>query len=64
MIWLCCVGKFKLHSKRQDLLIKAAALLKDKVRINIAFAGDGPELVRMQELAKSECVQDQMVFLG
>jgi len=61
-LFLCCIGKFKKFSKRQDLLIEALAELKDEVKV--IFAGDGPEMPRMQELARSKGVSSRVFFLG
>jgi glycosyltransferase involved in cell wall biosynthesis len=60
--WIACVGKLKADSKRQDVLIRAVALLPDGARL--AMAGDGPTRERLQELARQEGVAERILFLG
>lgn len=59
-----CVGKFKTNSKRQDLLIKAVSLLKDRAKIKVFFAGDGPTIGEMKELVSKKNLTEQVIFLG
>ena len=59
---IACVGKLKSDSKRQDVLIRAVALLPDGARL--ALAGDGPTRESLQELARQEGVADRVLFLG
>ena len=61
---VACVGKFKEDSKRQDLLIEATSRLRDSAPITVAFAGDGPTMGKMQELAEESGVIDRAIFLG
>jgi len=63
-IVICCIGKFKIGSKRQDLLISAAAELRHKQRLKIVFAGDGPEIDAMKELSSRLGLSSTVVFLG
>ncbi|MCB0322507.1 MAG: glycosyltransferase [Bdellovibrionales bacterium] len=61
---VACVGKFKKHSKRQDLLLHA---LKHSTCIkpwHVVFAGGGPELEAHRALAEELGVADRAHFLG
>jgi glycosyltransferase involved in cell wall biosynthesis len=60
--WIACVGKLKSDSKRQDVLIRAVALLPRGARL--ALAGDGPTRARLEELAREEGVAERVLFLG
>lgn len=67
-------GQFKIiqisrlyHEKKgQDILIKAAALLKNKgfTDITIDFVGTGPSMEYLKDLAKSNGIDDAVNFLG
>jgi len=62
---LFCVGSFKDYSKRQDLLIKATPTILEKFdNVRIIFAGEGPKLQHMKELAIKLGVNQRISFLG
>ena len=50
------------RTKRVDLLIRAVAALNDRTRVVIA--GDGPERVALEQLARDLGVSDTVTFLG
>ena len=61
---VACIGKFKIDSKRQDLLVEAARRLRDEAPITVAFAGDGPTMGKIRKLAERAGVADRTLFLG
>jgi glycosyltransferase involved in cell wall biosynthesis len=61
---MTCVAKLKDGSKRQDLLIRAASLLRDRLPIQLALAGDGPTAGRLKALADELGVADRVHFMG
>jgi glycosyltransferase involved in cell wall biosynthesis len=56
-----CVAEFIQRKRHQDIL-KAFAQLKHTACL--AFAGDGPRLEEMQQLAIELCIEKQVRFLG
>lgn len=62
---ILCIGAFKDYSKRQDILIKAMpTILKKFDNVRIIFAGDGPNLQQMIDLANNLRVNQKINFLG
>ena len=59
-----CVGRLAAH-KRMDLLVRAAVKLREEVPgLAIDIAGDGPDRLRLERLAKDLGVDDLVHFLG
>ncbi len=59
-----CVGRLAAH-KRMDLLVRAALELRGRVPgLAIDIAGDGPDRLRLERLAKDLGVDDVVRFLG
>jgi len=50
--------------KRQDVLLRAFAILRGKRRVRLAFVGRGDHLTRLEAMASSLGVRDDVVFLG
>ena len=55
--------RFSEQQKRQDLLIRAAALLPRDLQVEIVLSGDGKNLPKMKALATELGVTDQITFL-
>lgn len=60
--YVLMVSRF-VEAKDQATLIKAIPHVKDK-EVLFMFAGDGPQLAKCRELARSKGVEDRCVFLG
>ena len=52
------------HVKGPDLLVRAASLMKDKTRARFLFAGKGPELDSLRQLASQLGCVDICTFAG
>ncbi len=50
--------------QRLDIIVKAAALLKDKDNFKIHLVGDGSAKDSIKELVKAEGVEDKIIFHG
>lgn len=65
-----CVGRIKLVRKGQEVLVKAAALLKQRgiraryLIVGAPFPGNEAHLVDLQKLVKELGLQDDVVFTG
>jgi len=54
-----------LSTKRPDLIIQAAALLKNRgISLNLIFIGDGPEKTNLEEKARKLGMENCMLFAG
>jgi len=58
-----CTGRYS-REKRQELLIKAAALCKNKDDIRLVFAGDGPRKASLKKLAEKLNVDARFEFFS
>lgn len=55
-------ARFSTYQKRQDILIRAAALLPEDVAVQITFIGDGVTRPELQRLAAELGVADRVTF--
>jgi glycosyltransferase involved in cell wall biosynthesis len=65
-VTIFCGGRASLH-KGIDVLIEAAALLhwqKGLPEFQVCYAGDGPEMARLQQLARDRGLGESFKFLG
>ena len=60
---LCFAGALK-PIKRLDVLLTALPLMKAKRQVSALIVGAGPELPRLQEIAKETGVSDRVRFVG
>ncbi|MCW5515601.1 glycosyltransferase [Muriicola sp. Z0-33] len=61
---LIFIGRL-IPEKKLDMLINAAALLKnEQVIVNLLFVGDGPERENLQQLVKNKDLESQVCFYG
>jgi glycosyltransferase involved in cell wall biosynthesis len=59
------IGRVQFWQKRQDLAVKGLALARREVpNLKLLLVGDGPDLVALKELVRSEGVEDSVVFAG
>ncbi len=63
--YLFCACRFNLEHKALDLLIKAFQVVaKDFTEIDLLIAGGGPDLSRVEQLAKSSGCEERIHLLG
>ena len=59
------IGRVQFWQKRQDLAIKALALVRLQIpSLKLLIVGDGPDLAALKEQARDEGVYGQVVFAG
>jgi glycosyltransferase involved in cell wall biosynthesis len=59
------IGRVQFWQKRQDLVVKALALVRDQVpNLKLLLVGDGPDLGALKGLVRAEGVEDMVVFAG
>lgn len=69
-ILIGCVGRIKFHRKGQEILVQAAALLKDKfpdahyVLVGSPAPGNEDQEVRLRELVKTLGLEDRFTLYG
>lgn len=63
---ISCVGRLDLINKRQDLLIKSFALIRDKLpqETKIVFYGDGSDYQKVKDLCVKYKINDSCIFRG
>jgi glycosyltransferase involved in cell wall biosynthesis len=63
---ILCVGRLSREKAQQDF-VEAAALIRSnncKRKVRFVIAGDGPDRLKLKDLAKSRGVEDWIVFSG
>lgn len=59
------VGRFEIIQKRQDILLRAGNIVFEKYPdYRIVFWGDGPDEIRVKELAKELGIDSKVIFGG
>lgn len=59
------VGRFEIIQKRQDILLRAGNIVFEKYPdYRIVFWGDGPDEIRVKELAKELDIDSKVIFGG
>ena len=58
------LGRFDLHQKGVDLLIKAYAKVKDKIEYPLVIAGHGPDDGKIRQLVKDLQLEKQITIVG
>ena len=59
------VGRFEIIQKRQDILLRAGMIVFEKYPdYRIVFWGDGPDEIRVKELAKELGIDSKVIFCG
>lgn len=59
-----CVGWIDSKRKGQDIIIRALACLVEPEKIHVTFAGSGPDVHLLEQLARHLRVEDQVTFVG
>lgn len=64
LVKFVCVGRISPEKGQIKLLEAFKLLLEQNYNAILTFVGDGPQLKRLQELAKQWNIQDRVIFLG